>query len=201
MYARVVTAQYQPGKMDEGRQIFFNSSLPAARRQPGYKGGLALEDRTTGKAIAIGLRETAADMQATEASGFLQEQLAKMMHLFAGTPTVEAYEVSIQEIQKGGPGGYARMLSATVQSGKMDEGIQIVRDSVLPAARQQPGYRGYLLFTDRSSGKAVAITLWETEADRNAGESSGYVREQLGKVAHLSVGQIVQEAYEVVMQE
>jgi hypothetical protein len=43
MYARVVTVQYQPGKIDEGLQIFLNSIMPAARQQPGYKGRLHWE--------------------------------------------------------------------------------------------------------------------------------------------------------------
>ena len=86
MYARIVTGQYQPGKIDEGLQILLNSVLPAARQQPGYKGALGLGDRTTDEAIAIALRETAADMQATETSGYLQEQFAKVMPLPAGAP-------------------------------------------------------------------------------------------------------------------
>ena len=201
MYARVVTGQYQSGKIDEGLQIFLNSILPAARQQPGYKGAMALVDRTTGKAITIGLRETAADMQAMETSGYLQEQFAKVMPLLAGAPVVEVYEVSIQEVQKGGTGGHARVLTATTQLGKMDEGMQIIRDSILPAARQQPGFKGGLWLLDRSTGKVIAITLWETEADLLAGETSGYLREQLGKVAHLLATQVVREMYEVTVQE
>ncbi len=201
MYARIVTGQYQPGKIDEGLQILLNSVLPAARQQPGYKGALGLVDRTTDKAIAIALRETAADMQATETSGYLQEQFAKVMPLLAGAPTVEVYEVSIQEVQKGGPGGYARVLTATAHPGQTDEGVQIVRDSLLPVTRRQPGFKGYLNLTDRTTGKVISITLWETEADLNASESSGLLREQLGKVAHALATQVVREVYEVTVQE
>jgi len=201
MYARIVTGQYQPGKIDEGLQILLNSVLPAARQQPGYKGALGLGDRTTGKAITIGLRETAADMQATETSGYLQEQFAKVMPLLAGAPTVEVYEVSIQEVQKGGPGGYARVLTATAHPGKTDEGVQIVRDALLPVTRRQPGFKAYLNLTDRTTGKVISITLWETEADLNASESSGLLQEQLGKVAHVLATQVVREVYEVTVQE
>ena len=201
MYARIVTGQYQPGKIDEGLQIFLNSIMPAARQQPGYKGALALVDRSTGKAIAIGLRETTADMQATETSGYLEEQFAKVMPLLAGAPAVEVYEVSIQEVQQGSPGRYARVLTATAQPGKTDEGVQIVRDSLLPVTRQQPGYRGYLSLTDRTTGRVISITLWETEADVNASESSGLLREQLGKVAPMLATQVVREVYEVTVQE
>lgn len=201
MYARMVTGQYQPGKIDEGVQIFLNSILPAARQQPEYKGAMALVDRTTGKAIAIGLRETAADMQATETSGYLQEQFAKVAPLVVGAPVVEVYEVSIQEVQQGSPGRYARVLTGTNHPGKIDEGIQIVRDSILPVTRQQSGYKGYLSLTDRTIGKGISISLWETEADLLASETSGYLREQLGKVAHVLATQVVREVYEVSAQE
>jgi hypothetical protein len=201
MYARVVTGQYQSaGKLDEAFQIYRDSIIPAARQTQGFKGALGLADRGAGKAIAINLRETVADIQATEASGFLQEQFAKVMPLLAGTPTVEVYEVSIQEMQQGVVGTYARVLTATAQLSKMDEGMQIVRDSVLPAARQQPGFRGGFWLLDRSTGKIMAITLWATEADLLSGETSGYYQAQIAKVAHVLATQVVREAYEVTLQ-
>ena len=200
MYARVVTSQYQSaGKLDEGLQIFRDSMVPAARQQPGFRGALGLVDRSTSKAIAIGLRETAADMQVTESSGYLQEQFAKIMPLLEGTPTVEVYEVSIQEIQQGVAGTYARVLTATAQLSKMDEGMQIVRDSVLPAARQQPGFKGGFWMSDRSTGKIISITLWATEADLLAGETSGYYQAQIAKVAHVLATPVVREAYKVAL--
>jgi heme-degrading monooxygenase HmoA len=201
MYARVVTGQYQSaGKLDEAFQIYRDSIIPAARQTQGFKGALGLADRGAGKAIAINLRETTADIQATEASGFLQEQFAKIAHLLVGTPTVEVYEVSIQEMQQGVVGTYARVLTTTVQPGKMDEGMQIVRDSILPAARQQPGFKGGFWLQDRGTGKIMAITLWATEADLLAGESSGYYQAQIAKVAHVLATQVVREAYEVAIQ-
>jgi heme-degrading monooxygenase HmoA len=201
MYARVVTGQYQSaGKLEEGLQIYRDSIIPAARQTQGFKGALGLADRGAGKAIAINLRETAADMQATEASGFLQEQFAKAAHLFVGTPTVEVYEVSIQEMQQGVAGTYARVLTTTVQPGKMDEGMQIVRDSALPTARQQPGFKGGLWLSDHSTGKIISITLWATEADMLAGESSGYYQAQIAKVAHVLATPVLREAYEVALQ-
>lgn len=198
MYARVITGQYQPGKLDEGSQIFRDSIVPAVRQTQGFKSVLGLEDRSTGKAIAIVLRETEADLQATESSGFVQEQFAKLMPLLAGVPAVEACEVSVQEIQQGETAAYARVLTGMTQLSKMDEGMQIVRDSVLPAARQQPGFKGGMWLLNRSTGKVMAITLWATEADLLAGESSGYYQAQIAKIAHLLTTQVVREAYEVV---
>ena len=95
---------------------------------------------------------------------------------------------------------YARVTIAQVQPGKMDEALQIVRDSVIPVAKQQLGFKGVWELVDRSNNKALAITMWETEADLKAGETSGYYHEQIAKVASLLVGSSVREIYEVAIE-
>ena len=98
MHARVVTAQYQPGKVDEGTQIYRESMLPEARQQRGFQGAMALVDRSTGKAISITLWQTEADAQSSGSdSAYFQAQIAKVASLFAAAPIVETYEVAIQE--------------------------------------------------------------------------------------------------------
>lgn len=98
MYARVGTVQYQPGKQDEGIQLYRESILPEARQQRGFKGAMGLVDRSTGKAISITLWETEADAQVSgTGSAYLQAQLAKFASLLAAAPVVETYEVAVQE--------------------------------------------------------------------------------------------------------
>lgn len=96
---------------------------------------------------------------------------------------------------------YARVTTVQVQPGKIDDGIQIFRDAVLPAAQQQPGFKGVLQLVDRSNNKSIGITLWETEDDMKAGEASGYYQQQIAKVAPLLAEQPVRETYEVSMRE
>ena len=98
MHARVVTIQYQPGKVDEAIQILRESILPETRQQAGFKGMMALADRSTDKAMAISLWQTEADAQASGASSsYLQAQLAKVASLSATAPVIETYEVVVQE--------------------------------------------------------------------------------------------------------
>ncbi len=97
MYARVVTAQVAPDKVDETIQLWQDSVMPAARQQKGFMSGRLLVDRKTGKAIASSLWETQADAQATgEGSAYLQEQLAKFASLFTAPPVVEYYELAAE---------------------------------------------------------------------------------------------------------
>ena len=92
---------------------------------------------------------------------------------------------------------YARVSTAEVQPGRLDEVIDISRDSVLPAARQQRGFKSGLWLTDRDANKIMIVSLWESREDMEAGEQSGYYREQVGKFGGMLAGDVVREAYEV----
>jgi heme-degrading monooxygenase HmoA len=96
MYARVVTVQSQPGKTEETTRIYRDSVMPVSKQRQGFKGAFLLTDPNTGKGVSITFWETEADMRAGEASGYYQEQIAKFAQVFAGPPTREGYEVSVQ---------------------------------------------------------------------------------------------------------
>ncbi len=97
MHAGVNYVQIQPGKIDEAVSIWQNSVLPATSLQKGAKGSLILIDRSTGKAIFIGLWETEADIPATdESSGYYQQQVAKFADIFAGPPVRDVCEIKMQ---------------------------------------------------------------------------------------------------------
>lgn len=70
-----------------------------------------------------------------------------------------------------------------------------------PDVRQRHGYKGGLLLTDRSTGKAISLTLWETEADMQAVESKGLLPADYAKTSHLVAGPVAVDRYEVSMQE
>ena len=94
---------------------------------------------------------------------------------------------------------YARTVSGVTQPGRLDDLIAIYRDSVAPAAKQQKGFVGAYLLTS-GEGKGMSVTLWETEADMTAGQASGYLQEQIGKLGALLTAPPVTENYEVKVQ-
>lgn len=95
---------------------------------------------------------------------------------------------------------YARVTTSMAQPGKMDEAVQIVQESIVPVMKQQQGFKGYLLIADANTNKSISITLWDTEADMTTGESSGYYREQIAKVASVLTGSPTMEHFEVRIQ-
>ena len=92
---------------------------------------------------------------------------------------------------------HARVILGKVKLNKQDEAINIYQESVVPAAKEQKGFVSMNLLTDADTNKFISITFWETENDMIASESSGYLQEQLGKIAALFVGPAVIQNYVV----
>jgi len=95
---------------------------------------------------------------------------------------------------------FARLTICLVQPGKLDEAIKIYRDSIVPAAKRQKGFKSIYFLTDKNTGKGISIAMWNTEADMTAGEASGYYREQVAKEMPLFAAPPTTERYEVSVQ-
>ncbi len=81
---------------------------------------------------------------------------------------------------------YARITVAHPQPDRLDEAVAIVKDTFFAAAQQQQGYRGFLLLVDRDTPQLTGISLWESQADREASAgSSGYYGTAIAEFAQL----------------
>ena len=95
---------------------------------------------------------------------------------------------------------FARLVLVQVSIENVNKAIKIYKESVIPAAKSQKGFRGAYLLTDRKIGKGIGMTLWESEQDATANEQSGYYQEQLNKFKDISTAPPVREGYEVSVQ-
>lgn len=95
---------------------------------------------------------------------------------------------------------FARVTIVQMKKDKLDEAINLFRDSVVPAAKSQKGHKDICLLADRDTGKGISIAFWDTEADAVANEQSGYYQEQLNKFKDLITAPPVREGYEVSVQ-
>ena len=90
---------------------------------------------------------------------------------------------------------HARVILGKVQLDKQDEAINIYKESVVPAAKEQKGFISMNLLTEPDTNRFISITFWESENAMIASESSGYLQEQLGKIAALFVGPPTIQSY------
>ena len=54
---------------------------------------------------------------------------------------------------------------------RMDDVARVVREIVHPGISEEPGYVGYIVLGDRESGKALGVTLWSSEEEREASDA------------------------------
>lgn len=92
-------------------------------------------------------------------------------------------------------GMHARVIQ--VELGDVDRGASFVRDKIVPSARQQPGIVAGYWLVDRSSGRGLAVTIWESE---DAMVAAGAVARQTAQTEKEegSVETAALELYEVI---
>ncbi len=96
---------------------------------------------------------------------------------------------------------HARVTRSRVAPDDIDEAVRIVESSIVPAAKEQPGFQGYLHLVDHATGEGISITLWATEEDMRAGETGPYYRAQIDKVRSLLATAPEVGGFEVVVHE
>jgi heme-degrading monooxygenase HmoA len=96
MYARMMRFQVRPGMIDRMIDVVRDSLVPIAHARPGFRGGIALTERTAGEIIGLTLWETESDMVAGENDGYLQGNLEALTDLLQGAPVRQHLEVSLR---------------------------------------------------------------------------------------------------------
>ena len=90
---------------------------------------------------------------------------------------------------------YARSTTIQAQSSSVDAGIAHMRDSVMPALEGMPGCVGLSLMVDRTSGRCIATTSWDSEEAMRASEET--IRPIRDQAAQLFGGSAQVEEWEI----
>ncbi len=96
MFARIVTTQAKPEKIEEGIRAYREMLLPKIKKMKGFKQGYLLVDRRNGKVIGISMfesEESAKNQQIFSQSGQVNQILGSTQ-----TPTFDVYEVAVAEV-------------------------------------------------------------------------------------------------------
>jgi quinol monooxygenase YgiN len=60
---------------------------------------------------------------------------------------------------------HARVNATEWNPEKVEAGMRLTEETIIPSYQEEPGFRGYILLTEPGGSAAMAITLWETEED------------------------------------
>ena len=84
-------------------------------------------------------------------------------------------------------------------SQQVEKVVRRNQDEVLPAASRLPGFKGFYSLIDAESGRALTLTLWESEeAERASAEAANRIR--AGTVGSTGIAMTSAERYEVAVQ-
>jgi heme-degrading monooxygenase HmoA len=65
--------------------------------------------------------------------------------------------------------------------------------------KEQRGFHGFVALVDRAGDRSIGYSVWETEEDMIASETSGNYREQIAKLGSVLAGPPNRDSYELVV--
>ena len=81
------------------------------------------------------------------------------------------------------------------------ETVRSYRDRVVPAGREQEGFRGAWMLTDPETGEGLSISLWDSADDMLASEESDFHHRELGELEDYFISAPVRKHYEGSVKE
>jgi hypothetical protein len=93
---------------------------------------------------------------------------------------------------------YARLHVLETTPEQHDQGLEIVREQLLPWLRDSTGYRGLIRLADPAAGKTLVITLWADEESLLASAEAG---DRLSELTAATTGatRLALEQYEATL--
>jgi quinol monooxygenase YgiN len=163
VYARSTTVEAQPESIDAGIAYVCDEVMPALEGTDGCIGLSLLVDRESGRCIATSAWQSEEAMRASE------EQIApirdRAAESFRGSASVARWEIAVMHrAHRSADGAGVRATWFKVPNGQMDRAVELYRDSVLPAMEELEGFCSASLMIDRSSGRAVSSTVFDSSA-------------------------------------
>ena len=95
----------------------------------------------------------------------------------------------------------ARVITVQIDVYRIDEAIKIYEEGVAPAVRLRDGGVGSLLLGDRSTGRGISITFWESKEQQIAAQESGFMQEQIARFTSMLIGTPEIEVLEVMAED
>jgi heme-degrading monooxygenase HmoA len=75
--------------------------------------------------------------------------------------------------------------------------VSSVAQGLAPILRRQRGFEGLQVLTDPSTGEGIIVSLWETEADAEASETTSSYIGQMSMMSSFLYESLASKTYEV----
>jgi hypothetical protein len=98
-------------------------------------------------------------------------------------------------------GSIARVHHAEAVPERVPDVVHLFENVVMHASTSQHGFQGILLAVDRERGHGMSISFWSNQQDMIVSERSGYLDDQVARVATYLIGPPTAEVFVMLRAE
>ena len=196
MYARIAFFEGGDATTAETvRRLAKEQFLPRLKSFPGFAGVIDLGQPEAGKGVSIVLFDSKEDLENGDRELNAMNPPPELSNI--RRTAVEKYEVVMQELHDAAAARVSRLEGSPET---IDEGIRVAEESIFPQARQIEGFQGVLSLVDRTSGRTMIVTFWESkDAMQRSEEQADRLRAQAAEAGRETITSV--ERYEVATLE
>ena len=96
---------------------------------------------------------------------------------------------------------HARVSIAQIRPDTGDQVLAVWRQHIIPALRQQRGFRRVQLLHDPGSERTMSLSFWDSEADADASRNSDFMRGALAALLPFHASTPDQQHMQLVLDE
>jgi hypothetical protein len=203
MHTNVFSVLVSMDAFDEAEVMYRQTIARFASTLPGFQGMMGLVDTETGEVLSVALNDTETGIMDARESEINQEEIGKFQHLFLSDPQREAYRMEVRylPLNRPFPGDhafYARVTTGWVKPSNLNKLVTFSRDSLIYAAIFEKGCAGFLLCSNRKTGKVFGMSMWESLEHLLFSESDeGYYHREMAKTGDMVLQPTERRIYRV----
>lgn len=167
-YARRTVTKASPDSLDTAIKVVREQVIPAVQGIPGFMGGYWLADRGTGDGVAFTFFD---NKEALETSRPAADQIrtGAAQAIGAEVVSVDHFDVLANTGEKvHETATHARIAEAGGSADAVETAARQIKENVIPAARQLPGFQGGFWLINRDSNQATGVTLFDSASSLEA---------------------------------
>jgi hypothetical protein len=167
MHVRITTLT-GASDIDGGIALLRDQGVPQMQQQKGLLGLSAAGDRVSGVVTVLSLWDTRADLDASESAA--DKARGDVARVMGGHVSVERYEQTVWEVGATRPvaGAKLHIRHIKVDPGRIDDNLELFRQTVLPAMKGRRGFLAVRHLIDRSTGEGRVGSVWADDASLSA---------------------------------
>lgn len=167
-YARRTVTKASPDSLDTAIKVVQEQVIPAVQGIPGFMGGYWLADRGTGDGVAFTFFD---NKEALETSRPAADQIrtGAAQAIGADVVSVDHFDVLANTGEKvHETATHARIAEASGSADAVEIAARQIKENVIPAARELPGFQGGFWLINRDSNQATGVTLFDSASSLEA---------------------------------